>query len=297
MRLRRENNLGLTPMLDVTIFNVEHGQSIFFYSQAQPAYGMFVDCGNTQAFEPIDSVLPLLPRDQLGRPVLGNLTLTNYDHDHFSGLPYLMGKTLISTIRFAKNLSTSEIIALKPVRTEALDRVCHLQNTYIYPAPLHIPPYVVATFNLSKNSFPAGASNTNNLSQVVFVGYSGSVICICGDLEAAGWNQLLLQENFRLWLRATNVFVAAHHGRESGHAKEAFEHCSPECIIFSDKNIEHGTQEGMAQAYANHVTGNGILVVNQSSLTPRKILTTRSDGHIAIRFTQTATREYRTFPS
>lgn len=90
-------------MLDIIIFNVEHGQSVFFYPQDNPAYEMFVDCGNTKNFDSIEAVLAgrLSPTDQMGRPVLSNLTLTNYDCDHFSGLPYLMSKASIATIRFA----------------------------------------------------------------------------------------------------------------------------------------------------------------------------------------------------
>lgn len=282
-------------MLDVVVFNVEHGQSIFFYPRSAPAYSMFVDCGNTQDFEPIDRMVSLLPLNQAGRPVLSNLTLTNYDHDHFSGLPYLMSKVHIETVRFAKNLSTPELIALKPERTEALDNVCYIKDTYIHDALHHQPPYTVMTFSLPKYCFPDGQCTTNNLSQIVFVSYEGSVICICGDVEEAGWNQLLLQDNFQAWLRATNVLVAAHHGRENGYAEEIFSHCSPECIIISDKGMAHGTQEGMSQAYATHVIGNGIALSDQQPLFLRKVVTTRSDGHIVLTFSPGGVREYRNF--
>lgn len=282
-------------MLDIVIFNVEHGQSVFFYPQGSPTYGMFVDCGNTQEFNPVDAILSwgLLPTDQMGRPVLSNLTLTNYDHDHFSGLPYLMSKALITTIRFARNISSQELKITKPEQTDALNKVCALQDAYIHPTPYHVPPYTVATFSLPRHCFPDGKCDTNNLSQIVFVSYGGCVICISGDVEKEGWEQLLKQPEFVAWLKATNVLIAAHHGRVNGYAEEMFDHCSPECVILSDKKVVHGTQDGMSQTYANRVSGNGIFLANQRSFTPRKVLTTRNDGHIWVQFAADGTRIYK----
>lgn len=268
-------------MLDTIIFNVEHGQSIFFYPREHPEYGMFVDCGNTSSLEPIDFLIKqnLLHHDGT-RHVLGNLTLTNYDHDHFSGLPYIRQKAHIWTIQFAKNFSSEELKSLKPEITTALSHICYLKDTYTADAVAFKPPYVKAAFHLEQHHFPNGESTTNNLSQVVFVEFAGSVICICGDLEAEGWELLLQRQDFVGWLKKTNILVTAHHGRESGYAEEIFEHCRPECVIVSDKAMVHGTQEGMCQTYANHVAGNGVLLLDQRSLTGRKVLTTRSDGHI-----------------
>lgn len=280
--------------MDVVIFNVEMGQSIFFYPRDYPEYGMLVDCGNTQSFDPIDTLISsgLIHHD--GRShVLGNLTLTNYDHDHFSGLPHLCEKVRIDTIRFPKNISTEELLGIKAERTEALNSVCYLKRTYTASAPHHQPPYTKATFYLEQQHFPEDQEvGTNNLSQVVFVEYLGTTFCISGDLEEAGWELMLRKENFKDWLSKTNVFIAAHHGRENGYAEEAFEHCSPECVIISDKRVVHGTQEGMSQAYAEHVMGVGVYL-NGDIENPRKVLTTRSDGHIVIRLGDNGARAYR----
>lgn len=281
-------------MLDIVIFNVEHGQCIFFYPRTHPSYGMLVDCGNTQSFEPIDALIRwnLVPKNSMGQLVLSNLTLTNYDHDHFSGLPYLRSKVFVETIRFARNVSTDELKESKPDTTDALEHLCYLQDTYTNAAPYHLPPYTVETFSLPRHCFPGGDCDTNNLSQIVFVSYGGSTICISGDLEVAGWEQLLQREDFQQRLRATNVMVAAHHGRANGYASEVFQYCFPECIIFSDKRMIHGTQDGMAASYANHVTGNGVVLNNRTGWGPRKILTTRSDGHLQVQFSPDGRRGY-----
>ena len=284
-------------MLDIIVFNVSHGQSIFVYPQTHPDYGMLIDCGNTEDFNPVDFLLQhaLIRGDGYGLPTLSNLTLTNYDHDHFSGLPYLMGKVFVKTITFPQNLSSQDLRSMKPEQTVALDKICYLKDTYTVPATLHRPPYQVVAFSLTRDCFPGGLCDTNNLSQVVFVAYGGSVICISGDVEEHAWAQLLTRPDFQAWLKATKVFVAAHHGRESGYAEEVFSHCSPEVIVLSDKPVVHGTQEGMSQTYANHVAGNGVRLLQPPTLTPRKVLTTRNDGHIWVQFDLMGGRQYRTF--
>ncbi|MGE0356490.1 MAG: hypothetical protein AB7P08_06185 [Burkholderiales bacterium] len=281
-------------MLDIIIFNVEHGQSIFFYPREQPQYGMFVDCGNTPDFEPIDYLINkgLVYHDGR-RYVLGNLTLTNYDQDHFSGLPHLRKQVQIGTIQFSKNLSSPELRQIKEEHTDALDHVCELKDGYTADAPAYQPPYKKTSYYLAQSEF-AGQATTNNLSQVVFVEFGGSVICISGDLEADGWERLLAKAGFADWLRRTNVLVTAHHGRVNGYAEEVFEYCSPECVIISDKAMTHGTQEGMSQAYAAHVRGNGIPLITSQGSAWRKVLTTRNDNHIWVRMIPGGGREYRT---
>ncbi len=139
-------------MLEIIIFNVEHGQSIFFYPRNNPEYGMFIDCGNTPNFEPTDFLIKqnLIHHDGQ-KYVLGNLTLTNYDHDHFSGISYLRSKTHIWSIQFADNLSSQEIIAQKPIITNALKDICDLKETYtVRPVPGFAPPYTKNLFSLAK---------------------------------------------------------------------------------------------------------------------------------------------------
>jgi hypothetical protein len=284
-------------MLDIIIFNVELGQSIFLYPRTNPQYCMLVDCGNTPQFDPVDYLIEknLLYHDGQHH-VLGEFVLTNYDQDHFSGLPYFRKKAQIGSIRFARNFTSAELKAQKPTVTDALEHVCYLQDTYTGSVTAYTPPYTSISYSLSKGQLNGASPTTNNLSQMVFVEYGGSVICITGDLEAGALTQLLaVKTAVKDWLERTNVLVAAHHGRENGYAEEIFDHCSPECVVISDKQIVHGTQEGMSQAYANRVEGNGVRLLSSQYPATRKVLTTRKDGHIWMRFNTNGTREYRTF--
>lgn len=95
-------------MMNIFIFNVGLGECIFFYPRTHPSYAMMVDCGNTTTFEPVDFLIEknfLTFNSTIKKYVLSNLTMTNYDQDHFSGLPYLRSKVIIETTNFMKNLT------------------------------------------------------------------------------------------------------------------------------------------------------------------------------------------------
>jgi beta-lactamase superfamily II metal-dependent hydrolase len=272
---------------DILIFDVGLGQSVFIHPHSAPEYGMLIDCGHDGDFHPIDF---LIKQKLIHNNILGNLTITNYDQDHFSGIENLRNKVGIWTTSFAHNLSSTEIKKLKEDVTTQLEHVCYLKDTYIHPVPAFTPPYTVQRFSLEKNDLEN--HDTNNLSQVVFVEHNGTTICISGDLELKGWTALI-QKNSEVkgWLQKTNVFIASHHGRENGYCPDVFSHCAPECIIISDKGIVHDTQRDMTSLYGGHVNGQGVSINNRT----RKVLTTRDDGHLWIQLHPSSIRIYRNF--
>jgi len=76
---------------------------------------MLVDCGHDNEYHPIDTLLEydIVYLNGQNKKEIGNLTLTNYDHDHFSGLPYLTSKVKFRTVNLAKNLSIDDLLSLK----------------------------------------------------------------------------------------------------------------------------------------------------------------------------------------
>lgn len=278
--------------LQIAIFNVGAGQSILLYPTQQPDHTMLVDCGGEEnGFSPVEFLVSgnILPKNIYGNPKLGGLAITNYDHDHFSWLPDLWKKIQIWTIRFPQNITTQELKSCKEEETDALRHVCHIKDTYIHPVPNFAPMYQVYSEHLGRHELD-GDVNTNHLSQIIFVDFGGSRICITGDLERPAWEKLLQRQSIRDRLKYANVFIASHHGRENGYHEGVFAHCKPELIVISDKDIMHDTQGGMAQKYAAHVVGNGVNFNGNGSL--RKVLTTRSDGHILIDFGLNGVRSY-----
>lgn len=277
-------------MLEIVVFNIGAGQSIFFYPNGQKEYAMLIDCHESEEFSPIDFLLEkeLLHHDG-SRHVLGNLTITNYDHDHFSGLPKIMKKVHIDTVRLPKNISSQELKSCKEESTDALEKICHLKDTYTGNAENHTPPYRKLSYYLDPNELDNNDINTNHLSQMVFIEYGNSHICVAGDLEATAWEKILQKQGVIENLQKTNVLIAPHHGRENGYHTDIFKHCTPECIVISDKALMYGTQDAMAQTYSNHVVGNGVFFGNEQ----RKVLTTRKDGHILISFDMNGSRSYQ----
>jgi beta-lactamase superfamily II metal-dependent hydrolase len=276
---------------DILIFDVGLGQSIFFYPHDAREYSVMIDCGNTQDFEPIDF---LLKQKYIQNGTLPELTLTNYDQDHFSGLPYLQSKVRILSVLFAENLSSEEIKALKTKpHTQALLSTLQIKDTYTVPRANYAPAYSRVPFTLAKNDLQT--LNTNNLSQVVFIEYLGSVICISGDLEAPGWTKLIAtQPAVKTWLAKTNIFIASHHGRTNGYSPEVFDHCKPECIIISDKGVVHDTQQNMSSVYGGHVVGDGV-PYKGDAINKRKVLTTRDSGHLWVQLLAGGVRTYQNF--
>lgn len=280
-------------ILEILIFNVGQAQCIFFYPRSHPEYGMFVDCAESDEVKPLDFLIKqnLIHWNPINkRYELGNFTVTNYDQDHFSGLPQIRERIHIKTVLLPKNISSQELKTIKEEVTDALSHICDLKDTYIHDAIDHEPPYIVHSYSLEQGDLESGEIDTNHLSQIVFVEYGGSKICICGDLTKAAWAKLLQRQDIQNHLRSTNILIAAHHGHEDGYYEDIFSHCiNPDCVVISDKDIMYDTQNGMASIYAQHVP---IGVSFNNINPPRKVLTTRSDGHLWIRFYANGVRAY-----
>ena len=133
------------------------------------------------------------------------------------------------------------------------------------------PEFPDVRFKIFKNPFSNEFPDTNNISLVTFLECKGNKFIIPGDLETKGWLALLNNKDFIEELTGVNIFVAPHHGRESGYCKDVFGICNPDVIIFSDSSIKYATQE-MSQTYGNHASGINLKDVN------RKVLSTRNDG-------------------
>lgn len=270
------------------VYKVELGQCIGVLPHDQSDYAMMVDCGHDGDFHPIDNFGKYLPKSaaQQSKVSLRSLVLTNYDHDHFSGLPNLYKSVHIKSVLLPNNLSMAEIRALKSEpNTKALDTLGHIRDTYTADVTDWNPPFTRQLFSLTQDELTKAEIpiETNHLSQLVFVKYGDTTFCIPGDLEDRSWELMLAKAGVQAWLKQTNILMASHHGRRNGYHERIFDYCQPDCVIMSDKQIVHGTQEDMAALYASHVRGPGISYTPATgNKVQRKVLTTRNDGHILI---------------
>lgn len=253
----------------IQIFNVEHG--FCAYIVADNGNTMLVDCGHnaTTGFYPSDYLV------SEGCTQIERFFPLNYDEDHLSGLPRLRERIPIQILHRNLSLTSSQVRTIKrqggplgPGITALLEMLDSFTGTVTSP-PLY-PNLEYAVFH---NDYPE-FSETNNLSLVLFLHGPGLSVVFPGDLEKAGWLKLLENASFREHLGRVNVFVASHHGRESGYAAEVFQHCWPDIVIISDEAIHYQTQE---QSYRQHARG---ITWNQTET--RRVLTTRKDGMLTI---------------
>ena len=125
------------------------------------------------------------------------------------------------------------------------------------------------------NTYPTDFEDENNLSLVVILKAYGLTICFPGDMEIAGWRNLLRDPAFVRAIGDVNIFVASHHGRANGCCEELFTYTAlnPAIVVISDAGIEFATQETVAwyRRRAGGITLNG---------DNRHVLTTRHDGRI-----------------
>lgn len=124
-----------------------------------------------------------------------------------------------------------------------------------------------------------GTSNINNHSAVVIIEYCGLKIIIPGDNEPASWKILKENSSFINRIADTDIFIASHHGRESGYYAELFEPFSPKLCIISDGRVQ---DTDATNRYSHHATGWSVHSRGGLASIDRNCLTTRNDGDIDI---------------
>ena len=254
-----------------TVHDVEHGQLISLSHQGQL---WLWDCGATMGHAPTKVA------QAEGRGVVDLLFVTHYDEDHLTGLPELRARCRISRILRNKSITGAQLAALKTESgyplTAAMKSAIDMFETYTgTPAPGEYPNIPGVSYTVFHNSYPTDAFDTNNISSVTVLKVGQTKIVISSDVEASGWQTLLDKHSIADSLRGTDVFIASHHGRENGYHDDVMRIAAPQCVIMSDYEVRHSTQENMVARYSKHTSG--IQYKGES----RWVLTTRKDGHIS----------------
>ena len=255
--------------MEVTVHDVGHGLCISLVHENGNV--MLWDCGRDGDRRPSRFLR------SKGITRIDRFFVTNYDEDHISDLPALREGLYLPTLHRNDSISAAQLQVLKSAAgplSEAMQSMLDMIGTYTGGPPEPPPAFPRATFRVFYNQYGMDFNDTNNLSLVTFLQCGANRFIFPGDLEVAGWRRLLARPDFQRELSEVNVFVASHHGRETGYCREVFSYSKPNVIVFSDSPIQYATQE-MANTYAAHVKGgvpfNGHV---------RKVLTTRNDGSL-----------------
>jgi beta-lactamase superfamily II metal-dependent hydrolase len=257
--------------VEIRIFDVAHGFCACLI--ADNGNVMLFDCGHNQetGFQPSTWLAAH------GCTRIDHLIIQNFDQDHVSDLPNILARIPV-TVLFRNPSFTPEQLSAIKIRsgplTAAMQAAIAMHQTYVYPIQ-NPPSFPNIDFQTFWNPYPT-FTDTNNLSLVSFVKYDGMGIIFPGDLEDAGWTELLKNSLFQSQLAETNIFIASHHGRTTGYCAEVFKHCNPDIVLISDKEIIHDTQE---QDYSAHATG----LLWNGGPEKRFVLTTRKDGMVTIK--------------
>jgi beta-lactamase superfamily II metal-dependent hydrolase len=256
--------------MNIEIFDVELGQCAVVY--CPNGQKIMIDAGHNAS-------RPWRPSVHFYGQTIEHLVISNYDEDHTSDFHNLINYCNLNIIYKNPSISSSILYAMKSAQGmgNGIKAAYNWLRSIEQQSGSIIQPANLAGVEFSHYWNPYGIfTDTNNLSLITFVKYGNFTIIFPGDLEIAGWKELLKNPSFRNDLSKVTVFVASHHGRENGCCSEVFQFCQPQAIIISDAGKQHATQE-TCNWYASKASG-----CNTIGNVQRKVFTTRSDGHITI---------------
>jgi beta-lactamase superfamily II metal-dependent hydrolase len=279
-------NNGLLQVIDV-----EHGACSLLTVPA-PGGGvqrMLIDCGHNAStqFYPGDHL------KKVGASRLEQLVVTNFDEDHASGFPNLEGLGIpIDWFLVNPTVTPQTIRTLKTedgmgkgidALANRLDRIAAAPRGLIAQAT-QMPNLPGVKTRWFYNKYPH-FQDENNLSVVLHLEIHGTSFLFPGDMERAGFENLLnTVADFRTVVSGLHVLMASHHGRANGICPDLFDKwsCKPQIVVISDDYKQHYSQETV-NYYASKCSGiNNFREPGRE----RKVLTTRNDGEIKFSFTQ-----------
>jgi beta-lactamase superfamily II metal-dependent hydrolase len=256
----------------VEIFDVGHGQCAVI--TAPNGRRMMLDCGDRW-----DEETFWTPSLHYFGETIDLLALTNLDEDHLSNFKGMIENCTLPWILTNPTIGAREFALLKEdgMGSGAKAFAAWLARPRGLPGPQ--PDFGPVQIRWYSWSFIPGVVNkTNDLSLAVVVQFGAFKIVFTGDLEVAGWRRLLTMPEFRADLVGTTVFVASHHGRESGCCTELFDLIRPQLVIISDHEHQYDSQDTNAW-YRSRCTG---AVFASNALERRYVATTRKDGSMTL---------------
>jgi beta-lactamase superfamily II metal-dependent hydrolase len=263
----------------IDIFNVGHGNCSLV--TCPNGARIMVDCGHR-----VDP--GWFPSVTFAGQFIDLLVFSNLDEDHVANLPYLWDHVRLGAIFTNPSVGALALAAMK--QEHGMDvgvQSAHSIINSFGPGAIGPLPYLGSVSAWAYwNRYAWDFTDTNNLSLAVFVRYGAFTILFAGDLETAGWRNLLRSPYFRADLATVNMLVASHHGRANGRCEEVFNFCRPDTVAFSDDRRQFDSQDTDAW-YRARTKG----IVDLTSYRPfvgygkRHVLTTRRDGSMRINVT------------
>lgn len=272
--------------LRIFFHDVGHGQAIHIFTPAGEC--VVVDLGCSAQFSPLKWLHGITD-------TIDSLVITHPHGDHISEM------LEIERLGFSvRQLWRPVWLSENTIRSqnqshfgERLDRYIQMSARYTWPIPpaeLVGEPSVSAGLQIRRFvARDCAESNINNHSFVVTLEYLGAKIIIPGDNEPPSWRSLLTQPAFRSAIVGANVFMASHHGRQSGYCPELFDFMKPNLCVISDREA---CDTDASHRYTEQATGWSLKSRSSGQSKRRYAVTTRCDGYIEARVWHEAGTNY-----
>ena len=262
--------------LKVKVWDVEHGACI--YAVAPNGKKVIIDCGNSSDISPAYNI-----NTDHEKKKLDYLVISHPHQDHITDLLNVDEKFNVKVFRCNEKISKSVMKQDNP-------------NVFDPPNDIYIDKYYEYTEKFTSDvdwsdspknpSWGNGCTfhtfsnsdtelTVNDLSVITFIKFENQTILYGGDLLEKGWQVLLTRKKFCEYLSKTTIFIAAHHGHDSGYCLDIFKYFTPSIIICSvgrhkDQAISKYRQHTEGMTVYNRIGDNKHCFV----------LTTRNNGNI-----------------
>ncbi len=272
--------------LEMIVWDVQHGNAIYMKTPNGMNFMFDIGTGSYsggQEFSPLRYL-----KTRWGMDTLHYLVISHPHADHISDIKNMFELDLMAEVLLRPHVDESLIWNSNQEKfREIIDKYLELSRRYTKDVSEEKNPIIpknnggvrISHFIQHKK----GVSNINNHSVVSIVEYNDEKIILPGDIESPGWEALMENNDFLEAIEGTTIFVASHHGRESGFYKEIFEYFTPDIVIVSDGRFSNTSVTDRYRRYSN---GFNVKSRSNGNIKTRYVLTTRKDGVIYIRINE-----------
>lgn len=267
-------------MLEITFWDVQHGNAIYIKT---PTRHIVQDLGiGSHRGEPNFSPLLHL-RNKYNVQQLDEVIITHPHCDHIDDI-FNFSKLYPLVLHRPNHLTDDEIWAGNPGGNEdVIRKYLEINQSYNHTlAEAENPNTPANNGGVSIQFFVSRSlsrANLNNHSIVTILSYENCKAILPGDNEPASWRDLLNNQDFIRSISGTDIFLAPHHGRESGFCSDIFDHFRPRLTVISDG--PYG--DTSATSRYSQVTQGWVVHRRNGQDDNRKCVSTRADGVIYIK--------------
>jgi len=273
----------MAEKLEIIIWDVQHGNAIYMKTPNGTHICFDIGSGSFGSGQTFSPLAYLKEKWNVGR--LNYLVISHPHADHISDISTLFEREMKPCVLTRPKGLSEEFIreANQNKFSEIIDLYLELDKNYSSDVlwennprnPTNNGGIYIENFSQRK----AGMDNINNYSFVSVISFGSQKIIIPGDIETVGWNALLEKEDFLKAIKGTTIFIASHHGRESGFSSDLFKYIKPDIVIISDGAY---SDTSSTDRYYNHSKGVKVKSRSSGEEKTRYVLTTRNDYAIYI---------------